>query len=310
MPLEFLKLISGLTLLYLGGEALVRGASGLGIRAGLTPLTVGLTVVAFGTSSPELFVSISAGLQSKPDIALANVIGSNICNIGLILACSALLHPLSVQVKLVRLDFPILISITAIFCWFLTDQSLSFFESALLSIGLILYCTMTFLLASQSRETISSPELAQNDSLRLISLMIVVGLSSLTYGAELFVDSAVNLASSFGISQGLIGLTVVAVGTSLPELATSLVAAFRGQADLAVGNIIGSNIFNILGVAGISGLIVPLTTSSLSTVDLGIMFLFTFVSLPLCRTGWKVSRIEGAFILAMYATYVIYRIAT
>lgn len=294
-------------LLYSGGESLVRGASGLAIRAGLTPLTIGLTVVAFGTSSPEFFVSASSAFQGNSDIALANIFGSNICNIGLILGCSALLTPLFVQNKLLRLDFPILLFITGIFTLFLFDKKLSFLESSFLTVGLLCYCGITFFLADSKAETASSKEPTLDDPLRVSLLLLFVGFAFLIFGANLFVDSAMSIAFMFGVSPNLIGLTVVAVGTSVPELVTSMVAAYRGQADLAVGNVIGSNIFNILGVAGISGLIAPLGASSMSVVDLASMVFFSILIVPLCRVGRSLSRLDGFFLLLLYGAYITYR---
>jgi len=305
---SLIQLSFGLGLLYLGGEGLVRGASNLALRLGLSPLVIGLTVVAFGTSAPELVVSLDAALKGSTDVAIGNVVGSNICNIGLILALSAMIRPLSVEAKIVRVDLPLLLVVSLALLGLLACGELSRLEGGFLVFGLIAFCSLTVYLARHAHQgtavrVLPGSQTAFGSIFRCL-LLIVVGLVLLVYGGDCFVSAAVGLAQSFQVSEAVIGLTIVAVGTSLPELATSLIAALKRESDIAIGNVVGSNLFNILGVLGVSSLVSPLPLGSVSWMDLFIMCGFSILCLPLVRTGWSLTRAEGALLLVLYVTYL------
>lgn len=312
MSLSLLYLIFGLVLLFAGGEGLVRGSARLAVRLGLTPLMVGLTVVAFGTSAPELVVSASAALKGLGDIAIGNVVGSNILNIGLILGITTLICPLKVQLQIIRVDTPILIVITGLAVWALADRNIDRVEGALLTVGLIAYVSLTVYLAR--KETITTDiasefqegvPLPQGSVWRDL-LYIAAGLILLVFGSRFLVSGATDIARQFGISEVVIGLTIVSVGTSMPELATSVVAALKKEPDIALGNIVGSNVFNALGILGISALIKPLNGPGISWTDLMVAIAFTVALLPIVWTHAKVHRWEGGLLLAGYAAYLIH----
>jgi cation:H+ antiporter len=313
-PLLFLLL--GLVLLFVGGEGLVRGAAALALRLGLPPLVVGLTVVAFGTSAPELVVSINAAFEGHGAIAIGNVIGSNSLNIGLILGVTALIYPLKVQLQLLRLDLPIMLGVSVLAVGLLVDLHVSRIEGALLFAGLLGYTTFTVI---QARKARTSPtvraEFAEampevRGSIWRDLLFVGAGLALLIAGSHFLVDGAVILARSFGISEAVIGLTIVAVGTSMPELVACLVAAVKKEPDIALGNIIGSNIFNLLGILGAAALVEPLSGVGIRMSDLYVMFGFSIVLLPILLSGRKMQRWEGALVLASYLGYLAYQAAS
>lgn len=303
-------LIAGTFLLYFGAEGLVRGSSSLALRLKLTPLVIGLTVVAFGTSMPEMVVSVGAALSGSGAIAAGNVIGSNIANVALILGISALIFPLAVNLRVIRVDLPITVLASLVLILLLLDQSVGRLEGLFLLAGLLAYTL--FSLRTARRET-AVTEGAFDDAIPqetqsvLLSLLFVLGgLVPLVVGARLLVTGAVAIATAAGMSEAVIGLTIVAVGTSLPELATSVLAAFRKEGDIAIGNVVGSNIFNILGILGIASLARPLEGTGMSPVDLGLMLLLAILLLPLARSGWRLNRWEGASLLLVYIAYVVY----
>ncbi|WP_290650522.1 calcium/sodium antiporter [Aquisalimonas sp.] len=309
-----LQLVAGLTLLYFGAEWLVRGASALGLRLGLTPLVIGLTVVAFGTSAPELAVSLEAGLAGRGAIALGNVIGSNIANIALILGIAALVRPLSVQAQVIRIEVPLMIGASLLLCALLWNGVLGRVEGAGLVLALVTYVVYSVRAARAETNAIVTAEYADlvPAAVRPLwhyALLAVVGLALLVTGANLLVDASVEIARHFGLREALIGLTIIAVGTSLPELATSAVASRRGEGDIAVGNVLGSNLFNILCVLGLAAFVVPLAVGDVSWVDLGVMVGFALVALPVLRSGFVISRIEGALLLTGYAVYLGWLVA-
>ena len=313
-PLLFLLL--GLVLLFLGGEGLVRGAAALALRLGLTPLVVGLTVVAFGTSAPELMVSVKAALDGLGAIAIGNVVGSNSLNIGLILGLTALIYPLKVQLQILRLDQPIMVGVSFVAVVFLADLHVGRLEGALLVAGLIGYTTFTVLAARKLKlpaevktEFVDAVPVPGGSIWRDL-LFILVGLALLLAGSRFLVDGAVVLARSFGISEAIIGLTIVAMGTSMPELVACLVAAIKKEPDIALGNIIGSNIFNLLGILGTSALVKPLDGAGIKMIDLYVMLAFAVVLLPILFTGRKMDRWEGALLLAGYAGYIAFQAAS
>ena len=309
MTSAILSLALGLVLLYYGAEALVRGSSSLALRLGLSPLVIGLTVVAFGTSSPELVVSLKAGLAGQGNISVGNVVGSNICNIGLILGICALVTPIATTSQIVRIDIPIMIAVTAFTTFLLWDGTLGLAEGIILFALLLAYVVFSVYLARRQPTDALGAEFdtevkASKRGLFIDLLMVAGGLVLLIFGARFLVDGAVVIARAFGWSEALIGLTVIAVGTSLPELATSLVAAVKKEADIAVGNIVGSNIFNLLGILGITAMATPLAASGISLVDYAVMAVFALVLWPMAYHQKRITRLEGAILLAGYAAYV------
>ncbi len=299
----------GSLLLYAGAEALVRGSASLALRLGVTPLAVGLVVVAFGTSSPELTVSIKAALAGNSAISLGNVIGSNICNIALILGLAALVRPIRVQVQVVRREVPIMIGVTALLWLFLLDGTLSRLEGSILILGLLGYVVFSFISARREHSRLQVSNGTEDVSgmsrhLWLDVLLVVGGLGVLILGTDIFLDGALSLAGLLGLSQAVIGLSVVAVGTSLPELATSIVASIRNEGDIAVGNVVGSNVFNILAILGIAALIMPLRATGFQVQDYLILMATSVAVLPLMRTDWRLDRWEGALLLGAYIFYI------
>ncbi len=310
--MAWLLLIVGLGLLTAGAEALVRGGAGLALKLGLTPLVIGLTVVAFGTSSPELVVSTQATLRGEGAIAIGNVVGSNICNIALILGLCALIRPLHASREIIRRELPILIGVSLLGCVLLLDGRLGRIEGAFLTAGIITYTVYTVWAARRGNLPEAEKEFGDVTKrplpLPVSILLTAAGLGLLIWGSDVFVTSAVTIATSFGLSPVVIGLTVVAVGTSMPELATSVVAVFRNEVDVAIGNVVGSGIFNVLAILGIAAMISPLEAPGLSRIDLLLMVAVAVVLLPMARTGGRVSRREGALLLISYIGYTAWMI--
>lgn len=302
MLMALLQLGFGLVFLYFGGEYLVRGASSLAFRLGVSPLAVGLTVVAFGTSMPELVVSVDAALAGANDISLGNVVGSNIANIALILGLAAVIAPLRVEDKVIRIDTPLMILVSVALLLVLANGLASRLEGALILTGLLAYTVMTLWLAR--RKPGAGADLPRPDAGAVkAGFLTLLGLAGLFAGGHLVVTGAVTLASALGLSQAVIGLTIVAVGTSLPELSTSTVAAWRGHGDIAVGNIVGSNIFNILGILGVTAIITPLELGAITWLDLGVMLAvaLAFGFTLFAHTGLK--RPAGVLFLFFYVLY-------
>lgn len=307
MPLHLGLIAAGVGLLFFGAEVLVRGASTLAIRSGLSPLLVGLTVVAFGTSAPELVVSTQAALDGLGGIAVGNVVGSNICNVALILGMTALVRPVRVDAQLLRFDIPLMIGVSALAAALLWDEHLGRAEGALLFAGILAYVGASIHMARHRRDSMvelsvrapSPPGSAVRDL-----LLVGLGLGLLVLGSKALVEGAVGLATAFGLSETVIGLTIVAVGTSLPELATSMVAAFRGESDIAIGNVVGSNLFNLLAILGAAALVRPLSAPELDLVDLGAMLAAAALLFPMARTRQRLGRVEGGMLLVLYAAYI------
>ena len=299
-------------MLFIGAEGLIRGSSNLAIKIGITPLVVGLTVVAFGTSTPELVVSLKAALLGNSSISLGNVVGSNIANIALILGVAALIKPLDVHAKVIMREIPIMIGISLLLLLLLLDGELGFIDGLVFVSGIITYTFVNVWMARKER----SPEVVKEFKEGLKSklgipvsiVLMIAGLGLLILGANLFVQSAVAIAKMFNVSDAIIGLTIVAIGTSLPELITSIVAAYKKESDIAIGNVVGSNIFNILGILGITALIIPISSVGISYVDLGVMVFTAIILFPLSRSGFSISRAEGALLLLGYAGYIYYLI--
>jgi cation:H+ antiporter len=316
--LTFILLLAGFALLILGAELLVRGASRLALTVGISPLVVGLTVVAYGTSAPELAVSVQSTYQGAVDIALGNVVGSNIANILLILGLSATLAPLVVAQQLVRLDVPLMIGLSVLLFVMGLDGLLGRLEGLVLFAGAISYTIFVIRQSRREAEPIQQEYGREfsRDKTRASRLgvviqvgLVLVGLVLLVLGARWLVDGAVAIASFYRVSELIIGLTIVAVGTSLPELATSIVATLRGERDIAVGNVIGSNIFNILTVLGLSSLVAPSgleVAASALRFDIPVMIVAAVACLPIFFTGNLIARWEGLLFLGYYVAYVFY----
>lgn len=302
----------GLVLLFVGGEFLVRGASGLAFRFGLSRLAIGLTVVAFGTSVPELLVSVDAALSGANDLSVGNVVGSNIANIALILGLAALLRPMVVESKVLGVDVPIMILVSLILVSMLGSGYVTRFEGICLVGGLGLYLWMTFQLARTPSTPGESPEsdyLVPTGHVGKFLALIAAGLGMLFVGADLLVVAAIELATWLQISQAAIGLTVVAVGTSLPELATTVIASARREGDLAIGNVVGSNAFNILGVLGITATVRPLESGEINSLDLGLMGALAVLLGALLLRRLYLGRIHGAILVAVFLAYTIWRLS-
>ncbi len=300
-------LIAGLVLLYAGAELLVRGSAALALRLGLTPLVVGLTVVAFGTSSPELVVSVKAALDGRSAISLGNVVGSNIVNIALVLGLSALIRPLQVNAQVVRLQLPVMIIVSVVAWLFLADGYLSRFEGFFFVLGIIAYTGASIRLAHKEAG-VHPVHIAQasKQKLRRAVAGVITGLVLLLFGAAFLVHGAVSFASMLGVSEAVIGLTLVAAGTSLPELATSVIATIKREGDISIGNVVGSNIFNILAILGIAALVTPLAVEGIRPGDFMVMIGVSLLTLPLMRSGFVLNRWEGLLLLICYCGYLYY----
>ena len=308
--------VSGLIFLIVGAEALVRGASRLAAVLGISPLVIGLTVVAFGTSSPEFAVSVKSALSSQASIAVGNVVGSNIFNVLFILGLSALIVPLVVSQQLVRLDVPFMIALSAIVLILSLDENFSRADGIMLVVGLISY--VWYLVYQSRRETVAVREeyarqfgterYGRSGWIKNTGL-VLGGLVLLVLGSRWLVDSAVSFAQYLGVSELVVGLTIVAAGTSLPEVVTSVIAAIRGERDIAVGNVVGSNIFNIMGVLGFASMVAP-TGIEVSTAvigfDIPVMIAVALACLPIFFTGGIISRQEGVLFLGYYVAYTLY----
>ncbi|MBB1052213.1 MAG: calcium/sodium antiporter [Dietzia sp.] len=323
----------GFVLLIGGGEVLVRGAGGLAATLGISPLVVGLTVVAFATSAPEFAVSVDAALSGYPGLAVGNVVGSNIANILLILGLTAIVAPLVATSRIVRVDIPIMVLFSLVLLLVALDGTISFLDGLLLFAGLVAYVVATIVISrkqsggraaaaseepvgdgaaddssgSDSADETRSSGVAASHPVLVSSALVIVGVVMLVVGARLLVTAASDLAAAWGMSDLVIGLTVVAVGTSLPELATSMVAAIRGERDLAIGNIVGSNMFNIGAVLGMTSLIAPIEIAAGAIrFDLPIMLAVSLALLPIAFTGLAIARWEGVLFTGFYAAYIAY----
>lgn len=328
----------GILGVYIGAEWLVKGSSNLSRDLGIKPIIIGLTVVAFGTSTPELAVSLTAAIKGSNDISVGNIIGSNIANIGLILGISAMILPLKVEKIIMKNQLPLMIAISFGFYFMAIDREIGFVDGLFLFIGIIIftgyqiYNTINSKTKSHNQihdkdknspDLLKSPLLSDKTSSSLLCestesnvettkknllkniLYIMIGLTSLLIGAHLFVKSAIFLANRLGISEMVIGITMVAVGTSIPEMATSVVSAFRKEADICVGNIVGSNIFNILMVIGAVGLISPINVPQETiNFELPVMLLFSIALIPMIRGSLYVNRIEGFILTLGYFVFI------
>ncbi|MGC6427868.1 MAG: calcium/sodium antiporter [Akkermansiaceae bacterium] len=312
--LDFVCIILGLVLLYYGAEWFVAASSEFAVRIGISPLVVGLTVVAFGTSAPELAVSIDSNLKGSGGMAIGNVIGSNICNICLVLGLAAVVYPLAIQRQVIRREMPILLIATLAFVILLLDFEITQLEGAILAGGIITYVATSLFAARKEEDLENSEEVpeelieaARKGGAGRASWNIVVilgGVLVLVVGAKAMVYGGVNVARDFGVSEAVIGLTLFALGTSLPELATSLVAAKKRQGDIIVGNVVGSCIFNILAVVGFTACVSPLVVQENITVDLVVMVAVSFIVLPMMWCQMNLNRMSGLILFLAYLTYI------
>jgi cation:H+ antiporter len=319
--MNILLFLAGLVGLVIGASLLVRGASNLALSFGISPLVVGLTIVAFGTSAPEVAVSVGAVLDGKTDLAVGNVVGSNIFNVLFILGVSALITPLVVNIQLIRQEVPIMLGASLLLLALGLDGRISFFDGGVLFVLLVAYTV--FLVVQSRRETKATQEDlssevhpaakgAWDSKLPAQIGLIVAGLAALVLGSDALVTASVAFAKAMGVSDLVIGLTIVAAGTSMPEVATSITAALKGERDIAVGNVVGSNTFNILGCLGISGLVSGSTglvlAPSLMAFDIWVMLAVALACLPVFMTGREIARWEGGVFLLYYIAYVTYLI--
>lgn len=311
--------IMGIVFMIAGADLLVRGASRLAVMAGVAPLVVGLTVVAFGTSAPEFAVSFKAALADQASICVGNVVGSNIFNVLFILGISALVTPLIVARQLIRLDLPLVIAVSVLTLLMGWDGRFGRIDGAILFGGLLIYIARS-VYASRMEALTAPPDdvtavIAEPPGRSLVfrlttnGTFIVIGLVLLVVGANWLVEAAVEFARRLQVSELVIGLTIVSIGTSLPEVVTSIVASLKGERDIAVGNVIGSNLFNMMGVLGLTALIAPSgleTTSQLLTFDIPIMIAVAAIALPIFITGGIISRWEGGILVGYYVAYTVY----
>jgi len=310
MLLDIGLLIVGLFVLIVGGDFLVRGASSIALRAHISPLVVGLTIVAFGTSAPELLISINAAISGSPDLAMGNVIGSNICNLALVLGVTVLIGPVKVQADSIRIDWPVTMISAILLFWWAHDGLITQSEGIYFVFFLITY---TVFVIGKSRNE-NRKRIVVEDELEVPDgpssswfkdmLFLAIGGVGLYFGSEWFVGGARELATFLGVSQRVIGITVLALGTSLPELVTAIVASFKRETDLALGNLMGSNIFNILSILGITSLIKPISVNqTILGVDIFWMLGITLLILPMMLIQKKLDRTEGIILLLIYVYY-------
>ena len=309
MLTDLIILILGLGVLTLGAEVLVRGGSSLASHLGMTPLLVGLTVVAFGTSTPEMLVSVGGSLKGQDAIAIGNVVGSNIFNVGFILAVVALINPITVKLNILKFDAPAVIGASLLAIFFASSGVITRLEGVLLMALLVTYTSVNIWVArkevqAEVRNEFEAGIPKPTKSIFADVALIAGGLALLIVGSHFLLASATTIAKAMNISDAVIGLTIVAAGTSMPELATSVVAAIRKHSDIAIGNVVGSNIFNILGILGLSALVKPLRLSDFPIGDFWIMTAFSVAILPLLWTSRRLCRWEGGLLLAGYLFYV------
>jgi len=306
MILEVIFLVLGLVLLVFGSDLLLRSSIDLSLKYNVSKLVIGLTIVSFATSAPELLISISSVLKNSSDIAISNVIGSNIANIGLVFSIALLFVTINIKKENIKYDFPWLIIVSLLFIWFLQDSQIDRFEGVVFTSVLVLFIIFSFKVRANESEDLDD---LSTSNMSLSKIFIYLALSSILLysGSELFVESSIFFANYFGVSERVIGLTMVAIGTSLPELATTLVAIYKKELDISIGNIIGSNIFNILAVIGITSIIRTLSikSSEILSFDIYVMFAFSavlgvFFFFP---RKYKMYSIHGLFLLSAFLLY-------
>ncbi|PKM31975.1 MAG: sodium:calcium antiporter [Gammaproteobacteria bacterium HGW-Gammaproteobacteria-11] len=308
-PMVLVLFVVGLVLLVVGAELLVKGAARVAASFRISPLVIGLTVVAFGTSAPEMAVSVNASVSGQGDIALGNVVGSNIFNVLFILGLSALIAPLVVSRQLIRLDVPIMIGASLLVLLLALDGRLGRLDGALLFVLILAYTAFLIISSRRENQVDDLPEDKAAAPVWLNALWIVIGLVMLVLGARWLVNGAVSMALSFGVSERVVALTIVAAGTSLPEVATSVMASIRGQRDIAVGNVIGSNIFNLLAVLGLAALVAPsgvVVSEAVLRFDLLVMLAVAIACLPIFISGMRIGRWEALLFLGYFILYTLH----
>ena len=302
--------VLGGVMLYYGAEFLVKGGVSIALKFKISPLVIGLTLVAFATSAPELAVSVSASLKGSGDVAMGNVVGSNICNIALILGLSALIAPLPINRKLLKLDMPLMMGASVVLLLFyLLNNGVNRWQGIIFFLGVLAYTVWS--IYSSRKEGVSEDDGGDEVEIKEVNTwlsigLVIAGLLILVFGARFFVGSATFIARQLNVPEAVIALTVVAFGTSLPELATSIVAALKHEQDIAIGNVVGSNIFNILCIMGISPMIKPITAQGITLLDMGLMIGIAALLWIMMLCGKKINRLEGALFLVINFTYVGY----
>lgn len=313
--MEYFLLITGLTTLIFGGDALVKGAVGIALKFDISSLVIGMTVVAFGTSMPELLVSVKAAIDNHPEIAIGNVVGSNIANIALVLGLTTMILPIPVKFSTVRVDWPIMMISSILFYLFILNGIIEWWEGLIYSIGIIAFTVFTIKSSASSNQ--KQIEEIQEDELEVVEkksygllksiVFVIIGILALTFGASWLLDGAVQIAKNFGLSEHVIGVTIVAFGTSVPELVTSVVAAFKKETDISVGNLIGSNIFNLLAVLGFTAIIKEIPVSEqVITNDVFWMMGIALLLLPLMFYKYNINRIKGFILFTSYIVYLFF----
>ena len=308
MWLDIVIIIIGVVLVLKGADFLTEGAAALARRVNVPEIVIGLTIVAAGTSAPELFVSMVSALKGTPDLAVGNVVGSNTMNCMLIVGCAAIVAPMTISRSTVKKDIPFSVGASVLLMLLALNSFLGRFDGILLLVGFALF--MVYSLRQAKNGQGDTPTEGKQRNPWMSALFIVLGLVGLVIGSNLFVDHASNLALSLGISEGVVGLTVVAGGTSLPELATTVVAARKGQSAIAIGNVIGSNVFNILLILGLTATISPLQIEGITTIDMAVMFVSVTLVWLFSFTRYTVERWEGALLLLGYLVYLMWLIAS
>ena len=309
MVLNIVLIIVGVALVLWGADRMTDGAVAIAQRLNIPPIVIGLTIVAMGTSMPEFCVSLVSALKGTADLAIGNVVGSNIMNVLLIVGVAAMVSPMAINKSTVKKDIPWAVVAAFLLGFFCYDNFLSHFEALVLFILFLAFICYTLWSAKKGENTESKEEKKHYTPLMAVGL-VVLGLACLIFGSNLFVDSATKVAASLGVSEAVIGLTIVAGGTSLPELATSVVAARKGQSAIAIGNVIGSNVFNILMIVGITGLICPMEIKDITLIDLALMVLSILLLWFFTYTKFKVERWEGAFLFVILVAYMWWLIAS
>jgi len=302
MFLDIVFIVIGVAMVLMGADRLTEGASALARRMNVPEIIIGLTIVATGTSAPELFVSMVSALNGTPDMAVGNVVGSNTMNAMLIVGCAAMVAPMTISRSTVKKDIPFSVMASVLLMLIALDSYLGRMDGIILLIGFAIFMTYTLMQAKSGQAEAVVESKKQNPWLSIF--FVIAGLAMLVVGSNLFVDSASNVALSLGISEGVVGLTVVAGGTSLPELATSVVAARKGQSAIAIGNVIGSNVFNILLILGLTATISPLQIAGITMLDMGVMLLSVALVWFFSYTKYTVERWEGALLVGGYLVYL------
>jgi cation:H+ antiporter len=308
--MEYVLLIGGLIILIIAGELLVRGAVGVALKFNIPTLVIGMTIVSFGTSAPELLVSLKAALNGHAELAIGNVIGSNIANIALVLGITTMILPITVQRSTAHVDWPIMIGATILLYLFILNRNIEWYEGLIFVLGLVAFNFYMFWNAkrkNKEEDLDEDIESVKRSSIYLNIFLIIIGSIGLAFGANWLLDGAIKIASNFGVSEHVIGVTIVAFGTSVPELITSVVAAFKKHTDISVGNLIGSNIFNVLGVVGITSLVKEIPISNqVITNDIYWVLAISFLVFPLMIIGYKINRLRGFLLFGSYCIYIYF----